>query len=261
MENNRAQNTKKKHFNARWVLVFSCVIMLSVMITFGMTMAYFGGRSNGLSGEFQLKAGITLKDKSGTDYQKLTIDGDYMVPGTTLTSFCLVTVTSGVSEVSGVFNENMAVNGLMRVQFSVGGDMKGFISVSDKVYNVYKGTTKSAMTDSNLVCKLIKHPTDGYWYFVDKDATAVNDSTMLYDIPCLTNGGVVSMVFNVDMTVSNTSSESGSMEFTHDNTTGKTAQFAANYKVIQSEFYTAENGKDPLDQNYKNAVSVFNAGY
>ena len=260
MENNRAQNTKKKHFNARWVLVFSCVIMLSVMITFGMTMAYFGGRSNGLSGEFQLKAGITLKDKSGTDYQKLIIDGDYMVPGTTLTSLCLVTVTSGVSDM-GVFNEDVAVNGLMRVQFAVSGDMQGFVSVSDNVYNVYKGTSQSAMTDDNLVCKLIKHATDGYWYFVDKDATAVNDSTMLYDIPCLTNGGVVSLVFNVEMTVSNTSSAASGVEFTHDNTTGKTAQFSASYKVIQSEFYTAEHGKDPLDQNYENAVSVFNAGY
>jgi len=118
MENKQRQNTKKKHFSARWVLIFACALILCVMVTFSMTMAYFGGVSNGLKAEFQLKSGINLKGKSGSDYQKMTIDGGYMIPGTTISSFCLVTIESGIDK-DGNFDENDRYGYLMTSNYYI----------------------------------------------------------------------------------------------------------------------------------------------
>ena len=83
------------------------------MLTFGLTLSYFGGKADGYSADFILKAGINFKENEGaTEYQKLTFESEYMVPGTELNANCLVTITSGTADIA-----NTAVNGLMRLGF------------------------------------------------------------------------------------------------------------------------------------------------
>lgn len=254
MENKN--NTRKKigRLDARWVLILSCALILCVVVTFGVTMAYFGGHSTGLTGQFTLKSGIEFKENvAGTDYQKIDIGSDYMVPGTVLNPFCLVTVTSGTADFL-----NTAVNGLLRAKFSTDGDMKNFVDVKDGVYDVYMGSTKADMIDSKLVGRMIKAE-DGYYYLVkDTTATTINNDTLLYEIPCKSYSGQVSLVFNMALTINNTSSANSNLVF--DNSyQGKTASFVGDFQVIQAEFYDPEfqGGLNPLDQTYENAKQIF----
>ena len=249
MENKQNKQKKIGRLNARWVLVFSCALLLCIMITFGATMAYYGGMSGGLTGEFILKSGIEFKENvTGNDFQMVEIDSEYIVPGTVINPLCLVTITSGTSN-----HQQTAVNGLLRASFSTTGDMKDFVSISDAVVEIYFGNSEGVMVDANKVARLIKAP-DGYWYAVkDTTATSITNSTLLYEIPCTSNSGVVSLIFKMSVDVNNLSTD-GETEFVNDYL-GKTATFTANFTVIQAEFYGAS--ATPLDQTYANAKPIF----
>ncbi len=247
---NKLQSNRRA--NARYVLVLSCVLVLAVVLTFGITLSYFGGNSKGYSVDFVLKAGIQFKaNESGSDYQSLTFDSEYLVPGTTLNSTCKLTVSSLSSDTS-----IPSVNGLLRANFSLDGDMANFIelnySESDPIY-VYLGTTAESMTEANKVARLVKaQDEDSYFYLVGTDSTEITNNTLLYEIPCTSNNGEVGLIFNLSFTVLN---EYGSKLFNNDYATKK-AQLNANFTVIQSEFYSAGN-PTPLPQTYRNAKAVF----
>lgn len=249
---NKLQSNRRT--NARYVLVLSCVLVLAVVLTFGVTLSYFGGKSKGYSVDFVLKAGIQFKaNVSGSDYQSLTFDSEYLVPGTTLNSTCKLTISSSSSDTS-----IPSVNGLLRASFLLDGNMANFIelnySESDPIY-VYLGTTAESMTEANKVARLVKASgDDSCFYLVGVDATNITNNTLLYEIPCVAKGGEVGLVFNLSFTVLNQSS-SGTAIF-NNSYSGKTATFNAKFTVIQSEFY-ADGNPTALAQTYRNAKTVF----
>ena len=248
MEKRKNNHKTIGRLNAKWVLLFSCALFMTIMITFGITMAYFGGRSNGLTGQFTLKSGIVF-DKSATDNQKLEIQSEYLVPGTSIDTLCVITISSKATENYG----QLAVNGLFRAGFSFSGDMKDFVALNTGVVDVYSGATEVDMIDANKVARLIL-AADGYWYMVDgTTATTVEDSTLLYDIPCK-DSGRVSLVFKMPIQVNNVSSVDSNIQFVNAHF-GKKVSLDANFKVIQSEFY--KDTATPLEKNYKNALEVF----
>ena len=258
MKHTENKKNKKNRFNARFVLLLSCALILTVCVTFGLTLSYFGGSSDGYSAEFMLKAGIVIKENVvGTTDKSVTFDSEYMVPGTTLNSTCLMTISSGEDDVV-----NTAVNGLVRVSFSISGDMSGFLSIDDSnpIY-VYMGTTSDDMIDDNKVGRIVKAPDNNY-YIVDPLTTAINDTTLLYEVPCKTNNGIVNLVFSVPVIVNNTSTDAlgNESEFTNefvtvDSSKTKEATFTAKFEVIQSEYYSTSTTPDPKD--YKHAKEVF----
>ena len=241
--------------NVRFVLFFSVALMLVVMLTFGMTMAYFGGKSKGYTADFILKAGIHFEENAkGTDYQKLTFDSDVLVPGTTINSNCLMTITSGTADVT-----NTSVNGLLRVAFTLTGDMAEFVSLntSNPIY-VYKCATVDGMTEANKVARLVQAPGDDKnFYLVGTAVTSIVQSTTLYEIPCKTNSGEVSLMFDLSFTVNNLSTD-GETIFDN-NFSGDKVEFKASFIVIQSEFYDSTQGDDPLPKTYGNAKGIFDA--
>lgn len=249
---NKKQSNRRA--NARYVLVLSCVLVLAVVLTFGVTMSYFGGKSEGYSVDFVLKAGIQFKaNESGSDYQSLTFDSEYLVPGTTLNSTCKLTISSLSSDASVP-----SVNGLLRASFLLNGEMANFIelnySESNPIY-VYIGSTAESMTEANKVARLIRASgDDSYFYLVNVGATEITNNTLLYEIPCVANSGEVGLIFNLPFTVLNESS-SGSAIF-NNSYSGKNATFNAEFTVIQSEFYEAGN-PTALPQTYRNAKTVF----
>lgn len=250
MGNGKKRNSR---LNARFVLLFSVALMLVVMCTFGMTMAYFGGKSRSYTANFILKAGINFKENvSGTDYQKLTFSSDVLIPGTSINSNCLITITSGTADVA-----NTSIDGLLRVGFSFTGNMAGFVSLNysdaHPIY-VYKGTTASDMTEANKVARLVQaEGADTYYYLVATSVTSIEDTTELYEIPCTTNNGEVSLIFDLSFSVNNVSTDGGVI-FDH-NQSGKTAEFTADFAVIQSDFYTTST--TPLEKTYENAKPIF----
>ena len=254
MEKHTKGTKSNSRLNAKFVLVFSCVLFLAVILTFGVTLSYFGGQATGYNADFILKAGIEFKEnESGTDYQALTFDSQYMIPGTSLTANCLVTITSGTADVA-----NTAVNGLMRMGLSLSGDMAKFISLNyseDQPIYVYKGTKKSDMTTANRIARLVQaQDGDDYFYLVDTDTTEILNTTMLYEIPCKDNNGVVSLLFDLPFSVTNYSQD-GTQVF-NNVMSGKTVGVGVDLMVIQSEFYGTST--DPLTKNYKNAITIFN---
>lgn len=248
----KGKNTKQiGRLNAKPVLFFSCALFMVMMLTCGITMAYFGGFTGGLNGSFTLKSGIVF-DTTGSDSQKLEIQSDYLVPGTTIDTLCVVTISSKAT----TNYENTAVNGLFRAGFTFSGDMKDFINISATVVDVYLGSTTAHMIDSNKVARLIK-ANDGYWYLVaDTTATAIQDSTMLYEVDLKTTGKA-SLIFEVPVEVVNLSTADNTTQFVNSHF-GKAASFDANFKVVQSEFY--KDTVTPLPTTYKNALEVFTQG-
>jgi len=234
--------------NAKPVLFFSCALFLVMMLTCGITMAYFGGMADGLSSSLTIKSGIVF-DKSATDSQKVEILSEYLVPGTSLDALCVVTIAS---KATANFQQT-AVNGLFRADFAFSGDMKDFVSISSTSADVYMGNSESDMIEDNKVAKIVKSD-DGYWYMVaDTTATTIQDDTMLYEVDCKTSGKST-LVFKVSVDVANLSSTDGTTQFVNSHF-GKSANLDANFKVVQSEFY--KDSTTPLPVNYKNALEVF----
>ena len=177
-----------------------------------------------------------------------------LVPGTTINSNCLITITSGTADVA-----NTSVNGLLRVNFSLTGDMANFISLNysdDNPIYVYKCSTSDGMTDTNKVARLIKAE-DGNFYLVGTDVTSIQLNTTLYEIPCKANNGEVSLMFDLSFAVNNLSTD-GETIF-ENGFSGKTVEFKADFIVIQSEFYDSTLGNDPLPQTYRYAKDIFDA--
>lgn len=248
MKKGKGAQGKIGRLNAKFVLLFSCALFMVMMITCGITMAYFGGKTDGVNGTFTLKSGIVF-DKSATDNQKLEILSEYLVPGTTIDTLCVVTISSKASE----NYDQLAVNGLFRAGFTFSGDMKDFLTINTAPVDVYLGSEESDMIDSNKVARLVLSA-DGYWYMVDgTTATVVDDDTYLYDIDCKTTGKAV-LVFKIPIIVSNVSSADNTIQFINSHF-GKQASFDANFKVVQSEFY--KDSTTPLEKTYKNAKEVF----
>ena len=259
MENMGKGKQRNNRLNVRFVLLFSVALMLVVMVTFGMTLSYFGGKSQGYTADFILKAGVHFKENTqGTDYQKLTFDSDVLVPGTVINSSCLMTITSGTADVA-----NTTVNGLLRVAFTLTGDMANFVTLNysstEPIY-VYKGTTSADMTEANKVARLVQANVDGdtHYYLVGTGVTTISQNTTLYEIPCKTNNGEISYVFDLSFTVSNVSNVDGTTIFDN-GFSGNTVEFKADFMVIQSEFYDSTQGLNPLAQTYRNAKPIFNA--
>ena len=234
--------------NAKPVLFFSCALFLVMMLTCGITMAYFGGMADGLSSTLTIKSGIVF-DTTGADSQKIEILSDYLVPGTSVDALCVVTIASKAT--SNI--QYTAVNGLLRADFAFSGDMKDFVSISDTSADVYLGSSESDMIEENKVAKLVKS-SDGYWYLVaDTTTTAIQDSTMLYEVDCKTSGKST-LLFKISVDVGNLSSADSSTQFVNSHF-GKSASLDANFKVVQAEFY--KDSTTPLPVTYKNAIEVF----
>ena len=256
MERLEKRKTRKNRFNARFVLLLSCALILAVVVTFGVTLAFFGGASTGYSAEFILKSGIEFKENApDTDYQSVTFDNDYMVPGTVLNALCHMTIVSG--EADDI--ENTAVNGLVRTMFTLSGDMMEFLTLddSDPIY-VYTGSARGDMTDANKVARIVKAD-DNFYYIVGVDTAAITRTTLLYEVDCITGGGQVDLIFNIPIVVNNIATDG--TEFTYDNVINKetstelAATLTAKFQVIQSKYYSTSTTPDP--QDYEHAKVVF----
>lgn len=232
---------QKKRLNLKWVLLFSCALLITMVITFSITLAYFGGNSEQMSASLYFKSPLYV-DKAET---KTSISmAKYMVPGVNVIPTCELTLYSGNGD---NFNKDATTDALVRLKVTFSGDMGEYLSEGITYADVYKTATASGMIDSNKVCRVVKHPTDGYWYFVnDTTATTVNNTTVLYEVPLSSNGGELTMMFKLSFSVASTFTNADG---------GKTATATVEFKAIQSLFYSG--GETPLEKTYANAKTVF----
>lgn len=248
MENNIRNNAKKHGKGALWALVLFCCLLLCVILTFSFTLSYFGGHSTGLTGTMTLKAGIELKKETSNGATKCSVmfDNDILVPGTEINAVCVVTVVSGVNDFA-----NTAVNGLLRVSFGLGESaLSNAISFNASNVIVYAGSSASDMVEENIVGGLVKD-SENEWYLTENSQiTQLTDETPLYELDCVHNNGVVSVVFSIPLLVGGFENQLEEVK----------ATFNAYYEVIQSDFYSYEH-PEGLPKEYKYAKEVFDASF
>lgn len=241
MLENGKTTKKKKRLNYKWVLLFSCALLVCMVATFSITLAYFGGSSEKMTMSLFIKSPLYIGKTASQS--KIDMDG-YMVPGVNVEPVCQLTVMSGNE---GTFVAESVTNGVVRLDIDFTGDMASFLSTEGTYVDVYKTATTAGMTDANKVARLVRHSTDGYWYMIaDKTATTISNSTLLYEVPLSSNSGVVTLMFKLNFTVSTS--------FTNDKG-GKQATATINYKAVQSEYYAGTTTRKTL--TYENMLSVF----
>lgn len=243
MNGNGKPTEQKRRVSIKWVLLFSCALLICMVITFSMTLAYFGGSSDTMTMSMYLKSPLYIGKE--TTQSKLDL-ADYMIPGVNLLPTCELTVMSGNE---GTFVAEAVTNAVVRLDVQFTGDMASYLSTGTTYADVYKTATVNGMTDANRVARLVKHSTDGYWYMVaDTSATSVANSTLLYEVPLSSNNGVVTLMFSLQFNVSE--------KFTNDKG-GKQATASVNFKAVQSEYYAGTTTRKTL--TYENMLPVFNA--
>jgi len=243
MQENGKPTKQKKRLNLKLVLLFSCALLVCMVITFSITLAYFGGSSDTMSASLYLKSPLYI-DKTAT---KTNIDlAQYMIPGVNVLPTCELTLMSGTELTD--FKSDAVTNALVRAKVSFSGDMASYLSIGVAYADVYKTATASGMTDANKVARLVKH-SDNYWYIVaDTSATSVTDSSLMYVVPLSTNSGTASLMFKLQFNVATT--------FTNDKG-GKTATATVEFKAIQADFYSGS--ETALAKTIANAKTIFNS--
>ncbi len=243
MQENGKPTKQKKRLNLKLVLLFSCALLVCMVITFSITLAYFGGSSDSMSASLYLKSPLYIDD----DATKTNISLDkYMIPGVNILPTCELSLKSGTELTN--YNPEAVTNALVRLKVDFAGDMASYLSVGVAYADVYKTATASGMTDANKVARLVKH-SDNYWYVVaDTSATSVTASSLMYVVPLSTNSGTASLMFKLQFNVATT--------FANDKG-GKTATATIEFKAIQADFY--EGSSTPLDKTIANAKKIFDS--
>lgn len=228
MLENGKQTKQKKRLNLKLVLLFSCALLVCMVITFSITLAYFGGSSDSMSATLYLKAPLEIGKETSQSKLDLT---QYMIPGVNVKPTCEITLMSGTHLAN--FDKNAVTNGLLRAQITFGGAMASYLSEGVTYTDVYRTASVSGMTEANLVARLVKH-SDNYWYLVDSTtATTITDQSLLYEVPLSdTSNGTLTLMFYLQFNVSTT--------FTNEKG-GQQATATVAFKAIQSEYYNGTN--------------------
>lgn len=257
MLKNGKTTKKAKHLNLKWVCLFSCALIVCMVATFSITMAYFGGSSDSMNASLMIK---NIVEVGKTAAQSSVSMDSYMIPGVNILPVCKVTVMSSVKDSSGKVDKNLITNALLRVKVSFSGDMATYLSDSgtDVYFDVYNTATASGLTDSgNIIGRLLKDGTSGYWYLVsDKTATSLSAKSELKELKLTenvnaNNYGAVTLMFKMKFMVSS--------EFTNDSA-NKTAIATVTFEAVQSEYYDMNTGAK-LPNTFEEAQKIFDYDY
>lgn len=215
------KNTKKRKKKIASIAVIAAAFVLCIMATFGVTMAYFGGSSAEKSGSLTLKSAVWVNSSEMASFSGT------VVPSQKISQNCLVKVKSADASTGAALTNNRATNAVMRAQIKL--TLPSGLGISDPT----SGGSLDVKVGSTVVAKFMKDTTDttnGYWYLMDKSATAVTGN--LYEIN--TASGEVSLTYTLSITIpasikNSTLATAGSNEI----------KVTVKYTVIQSEIYDA----------------------
>ncbi len=214
------KNTKKRKKKIASIAVIAAAFVLCIMATFGVTMAYFGGSSAEKSGSLTLKSAVWVNSSEMASFSGT------VVPSQKISQNCLVKVKSADASTGAALTNNRATNAVMRAQIELA--LPSGLGISDPT----KGGSLDVKVGNTVVAKFMKDTTDttnGYWYLMDKSATAVTGN--LYEIN--TASGEVTLTYTLSITIpasiKNSDLKDGSNQIT----------VSVKYTVIQSEIYDA----------------------
>lgn len=250
------EKDKKKKLRRRNNIIKSLVLVIAFVVavggTFGMTMAYFGGKSTTQTQNMKLKAGIWIDSKELT-----TVEGtQFVVPSQIITPTCELTIksslTSGGTAVTGSSTTDQPSKGLLRagIKFTAEATSTPItLSGGAASFEVKNGSG----TKVGDFVKWGNANADGvvFYYFMPSGKTTLSDSgegendvMQVVD----TSNGAVTYRFEPKITIP---PELGNTDG------GKTITLQVFYQVIQSELYTSAGA--PMTNNVKTISALMDA--
>lgn len=223
---------KRNRLIKSFVLVVAFVIAISA--TFGVTMAYFGGKSGTANYNMQLKMGLYV----GIPTASTNTASTYVVPSQVVTANCEFKVKSG-DKSGNVVTGDSASDGLIRAKIEFTG-ITGVTLDNGTANQVYFPVILDDDND-DVVANFVKY-TDGYYYLIT--GTTISDSASMYVVDSSSG----EKTFNFDLRVSVPKS------LTNDNA-GDTITLNVTYEVIQADFF--KDSTTAQTKNVKNAAEVF----
>lgn len=241
MDKKKLKKRKKRIIS---VAVVATAFVLCIMATFGITMAYFGGKSDTNTGKLTLKSAVWVNSTAWTNFNSA-----YVLPSQTITQPCEVKVKSSNSSTGTAVKGDAATKALLRASLTCA--VTGGLTLSVEgvtSYDVKVGTTAKA-------AKLMKWTTgtgaDNNWYLVAASTTTMSGDATMYEID--TTAGEQTLTFTMTVAIPETIKNSDVAS----DTTSKTITISLQYTVIQSDFYN--NSATALSKTVTNAKTIFDS--
>lgn len=235
----KKQKKRKKRIIS--VAVIATAFLLCIMATFGVTMAYFGGKSREDSATMTLKTALWVNSKGLTSFS-----GKYVSPSQALTQSCEVSVKSSNQSTGTAVTGDAASDALLRA--TIAWNLGGIAATGSSTVTSFDVTV-----GSTVAAKLMKWTTenggDNNWYLVDKSATSISGTTNMYTIK--TSAGEQKLKYNLTLTVPSSIGN----DDVKGSATSKTITVTIQYSVVQADFYNG--GTSAVAKTVTNAKEIF----
>lgn len=243
MDKKKLRKRKKRVISA---MVIATAFVVCILATFGVTMAYFGGKSGADTSTLTLKTAVWVNATSTT-----TATGGYVVPSQAINRTCEVKVKSA-NKANGdaVTDGNKGSDSLLRatITWSVGEGIT-LTGSSETSYGVKIGGA--------TVAKLMKWTKDkggdDNWYLVDSNTATMSGSATMYTIKSST--GEKTLTYDMTMVVPETITNST----VSDSDASREINVTIQYTVIQADFYGGSTSL--IAKTVSNAKAIFDSDY
>ena len=254
MDKKEIKKRKRKRNRLIKSLVLVVAFVIAIGATFGVTMAYFGGKSDKANYNMMLKMGLFV----GVPTSATNTASTYVVPSQIVTANCEFTVKSAASTSTSApasdTSDPAKSDGLIRakIEFDSSEIEDVTISLDDTYFpvSIVDGTGKKTSI-GNFVYRATSQEseTDGYYYLIT--GTTMSHDAAMYVIQ--SSKGEQKFTFDLRVSIPD--------ELTNDHA-GKPITLSVTYEVIQADFYdkkaiTNDNPTGKMATNVENAFNVF----
>lgn len=237
------KNMEKKKQRRKIRLIKSLVLVVAFVVaisaTFGITMAYFGGKSNTAQGTITLKTGIWVNAKDPT-----TVGGvAYVVPSQPVESECVLTIKSSKLKTDEALKTDQASNALLKAEIAITDGTGGNIATTAAA-SFFKVYASNGTTHVGNFVKDTDETSKNVYYFLPTGTESYSATALMQPID--TTDGEVTYKFKIKITIpSNLGNAAGGTE----------VKVSVTYQAIQADFYDTD-GK-LIDKNITNAKTIF----
>ena len=220
-------------------LVLVVAFVVAIGATFGITMAYFGGKSNTSTGAITLKTGIWVNSKDITGISATS----YVVPSQIVEPECVLTIKSSKDKADAAITTDQASKALLRAELVIT-DGTGSGTISSAATAAYFAVYDSSNVQVGNFVKDTTDVTKNYYYFLPTATTTFADSATMQEID--TTDGELTYKFKIKIQIPSSLGNAAG---------GTKIDISVYYQAVQSDFYDA-NG-DLIDKIVSNAKTIF----
>lgn len=233
MDKKEIKKRKKRRNKLIKSLVLAVAFVVAIGATFGVTMAYFGGKSSEVTKTMTLKTGLYLK--AGFTDGSVTSTA-YVVPSQVLDIPCQVSVKSADAKGSKVNTGDSASDALIRAKVVFNAGTTG--ATMDSGGHAYFPVTIGGSTVGNFV----KATGEDYYYLMVGET--ITTDALMYVVKSSEAEQTLTYTLNVKVP-NNLTNEHG----------GDSISLTLHYEVIQADFFKTTS--TPVAKTVANAKEIF----